>query len=535
MAQPQLIPAHIDYTGKDWQQIYDRLRNLIRSVFPRWTEEAVADFGNILLGMYADVGDHCMFYLDTWARESRLGSAQLRRSILGLVRLIGYEPFGAQAARATETFTLSAAAANNVTLSAGTVVKTAKIVEPTRYQLLEVLVFAPGETSKTAIVENSEFATDSFTSAETPDLSYQLTGTPFLEDTEAISAGNGDYERVDTLLLSSSTDRHYTLTVDAEERASFTFGDGVKGAIPIGQIDASYKIGGGTAGAVEAETLVVLEGTPYSDELGNPVAISVTNEEQSTPGANRQSNRSIKTIAPLSVAVQGRAVSRPDFETVSKLVSGVGRALMLFRDEDSAVPENWGYLYIVPTDGGEAPLLLLQEVRSRFEPVEGYPDPSHPKMNTLNLEVRSAPYQDVDITSTVYFRQGVTPAEGAAAIRAVLERYFALQIEASQLIADAPDVAEAYGITAADGDTLVDNPRVDFGLEFRDIDGNPTSLLPWSDIFDAIRDTDEVIKVDPGVNGLLLNGERADLSIESFNFPVLGTVSLTDGDTGQAV
>lgn len=50
-----------------------------------------------------------------------------------------------------------------------------------------------------------------------------------------------------------------------------------------------------------------------------------------------------------------------------------------------------------------------------------------------------------------------------------------------------------------------------------------------------IRDTPEVIKVDPGVNGLLLNGERQDLSIESFNFPVLGQVVLINADTGQAV
>lgn len=536
MAEPQLIPEHVDYTGKDWRQIWDRLNNLKRSVFARWTEEAAADFGNLLFGTFADVGDHCMYYTDTWARESRLPSAQQRRSILAHARSRGFEPYKAVAAQATESFTLAAAAANSVRLPRGTVVKTAKVVEPTRYQLLEELVFAPGETFKAVTVENSAFAADSFTSPETPDYSTPLfSSSPFLEGSESISATNGAYTRVQTLLLSGPMDRHYTIIVDAEERARATFGDGVKGAIPLGQIAVEYKTGGGEAGAVEAETLVVLEGTPFADELGNPVAISVTNEERSTPGANRQSNRSIKTLAPLAVVVQGRAVSRPDFETVSKLVTGVGRALALFRDDDSAVPENWCYLYVVPQDGGEAPLLLLEEVRSRFEPVEGFDEPSHPKMNTLNLEVRSAPYEDVNITSTVYFRQGVTPAAGGAAVRARLARYFALRIAASQLIADAPAVAAAYGITEADGDTLVDNPRVDFGLEFRDIDGNPTGLLPWSDIFDVIRDTPEVIKVDPGVNGLLLNGERQDLSIESFNFPQLGAVTLIDGNTGQPV
>ena len=93
--------------------------NLIRSVFPKWTEESVANFGNIIIGLGPHVGDVLGFYLDKWARESRIVTAELRRSLLGLVKLIGFVPEVATEASSTETFTLATALAGTLTLAAG--------------------------------------------------------------------------------------------------------------------------------------------------------------------------------------------------------------------------------------------------------------------------------------------------------------------------------------------------------------------------------------------------------------------------------
>ena len=51
-----LLPASLDMTDKDFDALRVRLVALVQSVFPDWTDFAVASFGNILLELYAFVG-----------------------------------------------------------------------------------------------------------------------------------------------------------------------------------------------------------------------------------------------------------------------------------------------------------------------------------------------------------------------------------------------------------------------------------------------------------------------------------------------
>ena len=52
-----LLPPSVDYTDKDFDALRERLIALLQSVFPEWSAFSVAGFGNILLEMYAFVGD----------------------------------------------------------------------------------------------------------------------------------------------------------------------------------------------------------------------------------------------------------------------------------------------------------------------------------------------------------------------------------------------------------------------------------------------------------------------------------------------
>ena len=70
-----VLPPSVDYTDKDFDALRVRLMALVQSVFPDWSDFSVASFGNVLLEMYAFVGDVVTFYLDNQARESRLVTA----------------------------------------------------------------------------------------------------------------------------------------------------------------------------------------------------------------------------------------------------------------------------------------------------------------------------------------------------------------------------------------------------------------------------------------------------------------------------
>ena len=159
-----LLPPSVDYTDKDFDALRERLIALLQSVFPEWSDFSVASFGNILLEMYAFVGDVITYYLDAQARESRLATATQRKNVIALARMLGFRLQGARAAKATVQFSLQAPPSANVALQAGTVVRTQEVTEPVRFQLLAPLVIAAGTSPPvaSATVEHSETHTQLF-------------------------------------------------------------------------------------------------------------------------------------------------------------------------------------------------------------------------------------------------------------------------------------------------------------------------------------------------------------------------------------
>lgn len=89
-----LLPSSLDMTDKDFDALRLRLIALARSVFPDWSDFAVASFGNVLLELYAFVGDVVGYYLDNQARESRLVTATQRKNVIALARMLGYKLHG---------------------------------------------------------------------------------------------------------------------------------------------------------------------------------------------------------------------------------------------------------------------------------------------------------------------------------------------------------------------------------------------------------------------------------------------------------
>ena len=533
---PAILPANLDYSNKDQDALERRLRSLIEVAFPNWTEAAKANFGNLLVGLFAFVGDTHTYYVDQWARESRISVAQLRRSLIGLVKLINYDPQGVSAATVDLTFTLEAAAANDVTIPAGTTCRTKDVTDPVTFELLADLTIAAGDTSGNGTVENTISQNEILVSDGLPNQTFRLNNAPFVDQSPSspiVTFANGSYEVVDNFLDSTSTDRHVTIAVDSNDRATLRFGDGVNGAIPVGNGTVDYKIGGGEGGNVEANTITSIDGT-FTDTLGNPVLVTVNNTSEASGGAPRESNAEIRQNAPKASRVLKRAIAREDYEVVAEQVPGVARALHVTKNEDDAIAENAGIVFVIPDGGGTASQALLDEVLSRFKQLTGYAAPTHPTINTFNLQVLTASYLTVDHSIRAHAAEGYTPTQMATAINTVLADFYGVTIASNRLIEIAPKVARDNNITDADGTSIIDNPLVNFGFFFKDSDGDPTGILPWTDVLNIIRDLDEVRKLDAS-QGLFLNGLREDVIIGTFKFPVLGQVSVIDGDTGNTL
>jgi hypothetical protein len=498
-----ILPPSVDFTDRDFDALRARLIALIGSVFPDWSDFSVASFGNVLLEMYAFVGDALSFYLDNQARESRLATATQRKNVIALARMLGFKLAGARAARADVTLSLPAPPAADVVIPAGTVVRTQEVTEPVRFQLLAPVVIATGASPPigTGSAEHSMTNTQVFDARGLAGLDLLLDRTPFLDGTIALTAGNGAYVEVESLLGSGPNDRHFMVLVDQNDRATVRFGNGANGAPPSGTISVTYKTGGGAAGNVDANRLTVVDAAPV-DARGRPVRVIATNPAPAAGGAERQSVEAAKLLAPEGLRALTRSVAREDFEIHARAVPGVARALMLTSNEDTTIPENSGVLYVVPVGGGlPTPALKNLVLKQVTE--------TYPCTLTFQVAVQDPVYRPLDVEARVFLRAGAVGAVVRDRIRA--------------------NLAAMFRITNPDGSA---NALVDFGFNVRDVEGSPAGEVAWSDVFDVIRDTDGVRKMGDGPYDLKLNGLPADVKLGIKEFPVLRNVVLVDGDHG---
>ena len=251
------LPESVDYTDKDFDALRARLIALIKSVFPDWTDFDVASFGNLLVELYAYVGDVLTFYQDNLARESRLVTATQRKSVMALAKMLGYRLHGAQAATAEVWLQLARVPVASVTIPAGTVLRTQEVTEPVRFQLLApaVIAAAADPPRVLVLVENSKAHTQLFDARGLADLELHLDFAPYLDDSAVVSTPQGAFTEVDSFLDSRPNDRHFVVAVDQNDRATLRFGNGVSGMPPSGTVSVTYKTGGGSAGNVDAERI----------------------------------------------------------------------------------------------------------------------------------------------------------------------------------------------------------------------------------------------------------------------------------------
>ena len=501
------LPESVDYTDKDFDALRARLIALIKSVFPDWTDFDVASFGNLLVELYAYVGDVLTFYQDNLARESRLVTATQRKSVMALAKMLGYRLHGAQAATAEVWLQLARVPVASVTIPAGTVLRTQEVTEPVRFQLLApaVIAAAADPPRVLVLVENSKAHTQLFDARGLADLELHLDFAPYLDDSAVVSTPQGAFTEVDSFLDSRPNDRHFVVAVDQNDRATLRFGNGVSGMPPSGTVSVTYKTGGGSAGNVDAERIAVIEGA-FKDAYGNAVQVSVRNPAPATGGADRQTVASAKLLAPESLRALTRTVAREDFEINARRLSGVARSLMLTSNEDPSIAENTGILYVIPQSQAPGAIptpalknLVLQQVTEVY-----------PCTLTFQVSVQDPVYKTVDVAARIFLRQGYAPNDVRDRVRANLAAYFR--------------------VNEPDG---TPNPLVDFGFNIKDAEGNPVGEIAWSDLFNVIRDTPGVRKMGDARLDLTLNGLPADVRLNVREFPVLRTVTLVNGDTGE--
>jgi len=119
------------------------------------------------------------------------------------------------------------------------------------------------------------------------------------------------WRRVDSFFASGPRSRHYTLDYIT---GAIQFGDGRRGLVPSEAknsiVATSYRIGGGAAGNVNANTLTSLgRALAYIESVTNPIA--------ATGGSDRETIEDAKNRAPYTIKSRDRAVTVEDYEMLA--------------------------------------------------------------------------------------------------------------------------------------------------------------------------------------------------------------------------
>ena len=427
-------PPWIDYTNKDYASLLAAMLDLAQQRLPEWTDQSPNDVGMMLLQLFAYMGDTLFYDHDRIAGESFLETAQERRSVLQMLRLIGYEltpplsssadltllfqvqPAGSPSLTVTvptgSQFTTTSAGGGspinfyysgpplpiNLSNLAAYRIDANNVLTPlpagTPADNATFLVFGPiaaGDTSGRTgdglpvtqvdtVVTNEVVGSSDGTAGQ----SFSLARAPLVEGSLQVTVNEGvpiQWTQVATLLDSQPTDTTYIVYRDENDVAWIQFGDNTYGRAPRrgrNNITASYLVGGGADGNVPAGAIA---------KIGQPVnqLKRVLNVATATGGADAESNADAVVRGPQKFRAMGRAVTASDYEQQARSF-GVAKVL--------AQPAGWNtvQLFVAPAGGGYPSLTLQKDLIAYFD---------DKRMLTTQIQILSPTYVDVTIVGTV--------------------------------------------------------------------------------------------------------------------------------------
>ena len=406
----------VDYSDRDYISIRTRLISLIPYYTPEWTDYNADDLGIVLLELFSYIGDVLHYYVDRNAAEGFLDSAITESAHRSFWKLIDYTPTGSVPAVVTLTFTEPAAASTNHTIPAGTRCDTSSIAgDIITFETDSDAIIAKGTTSVSAS------ATQGITMATSTNRevlgvsdgnvfqSYQLLSQPTIDSTVRIWVDEGsstyfEYFAATDFASADPDDRVFKLVKTEDNFTRVVFGDSTTGKVPPsgGSIEAAYRVGGGLAGNVGANTISVIV-----DSLGFTVA--VTNAAAASGGSSPETIKEQKEQGPLSLKTLERAVTQDDYRSRAKLIDGVYDAYAYYH-----APSATARVSIAPSGGGLPNTALKTLVEEDLD-----------SRNCLGTEVEVVDplIIPIDIIATVILQTTASRTTVSTAVDAALEEF----------------------------------------------------------------------------------------------------------------
>lgn len=334
-----------DYTSRDYLSIRQDLLDRASNAIPEWTSRSRADFGVLMVDLWAYMGDVLHYYVDRAAAETYLNTATQKSSVLAIANLLDYKPLFQTSA--TGTVTLEAVDPNHsstITIPVGTgFVAPASDNNPVIYfTSTSSASMGPSVTAITIPVAEGLLVSNESPINATTRVAGVSNGSAnqrfnlrysgvvassvevFVKEGAVVgsSATPVQYYYTQNLPDASSDSRSFTLEVSADGVMQIIFGNGVNGVIPSNgaEVVVSYRRGVGFNGNIEADRIQAF------DTGSLVLGVTITASSATTGGTDSESIESMKASIPLMFRTQDRAVSIQDFKDLALRAPQVAKA-----------------------------------------------------------------------------------------------------------------------------------------------------------------------------------------------------------------
>jgi hypothetical protein len=342
MASNKLTVSELDF---------DNIKTNLKTFLQGQSEFQDYDFEGsgfaVLIDLLAYNTHYLGFNANMLANEMYLDSADIRKNIVSLAKMLGYTPNSPRAPVADLSIRVNnvPSTTTSLTLDKGTTFTTS--VNNTSYQFVTNQSYIIQPTagvfnfSSVKLYEGT-LVTFKYT-VDTNDVDQKFIIPSDNADTStlkvSIQTSASDtttevYSLATSLSELNDTSKVYFLQESENERYEIYFGDGILGKKPIdGNIIILEYI---VTNKTEANGASAFE---LSGDIGGFSNVTITTTSNAANGSEAQSKESIRYNAPLQYTAQDRAVTSKDYETIVKSVYANAQSVSAWGGEDDETPQ----------------------------------------------------------------------------------------------------------------------------------------------------------------------------------------------------
>jgi hypothetical protein len=223
---------------------------------------------------------------------------------------------------------------------------------------------------------------------------FNLPDLYVLEDTIYCLINGDTWEKVDSWIDSTSTDKHFRIYYNSDGSSFIRFGDGIYGAIPGAfDIEVYYAYGGGADSNVNFTNRIINYGGTDTNITG------VTNPTTFSGGSNEEDIESAKRNAPILLKARDRFVTSSDGLALTLNYGGVANAVI----NKNAFGVLSAQVLIVPTGGGLPSSQLKTDLQQYLI--------DRTILESIDIRVQDPVYVVQNVTSAMKVLPGYTYAD----------------------------------------------------------------------------------------------------------------------------